>query len=294
MTIILRKFNKNNININSVILIIGEVNSGKSTLTKDILYMYKDIPCGIVICNKNNTNSINLSDHSLNKKNDLYNYIPPIFIHNCYDKHIVKDFIKRQYILSENYENNDNLYNNNYSDNNNNYNNYSDNNNNNNYNNYYYNKSFIILDDCLYNRKYYKDKYLNILIESSKLYNYLCIIETQYLTKINDNLINNIDYLFILKDSLDVNRRRIYDQFKKILGIEYTVFTKILDDYTNNYNLLVLDLKYKSTCIEDKLYWYKAHIHNNFRICNEESWNYNNNNYIIEPPKRNINRSIFY
>ena len=100
----------------------------------------------------------------------------------------------------------------------------------------------------------------------------------------------------ILKRHFDIelNRKHIYEQFKDYLTIEYSIFVKILNDYTNNYNLLVLDMKCKSICIEDKLYWYKANIHNNFIICNEESWNYNNENYIKEPSIRNMNRSIFY
>ena len=243
MTIILRHFNKNNINKNSLLVIIGSYLSGKSTLTKDILYIHKDIPSGIVICN--------------NK--EKYKYIPPIFVHNKYDKYTIKQYLKRQQILTENEDNNE---------------------------------SFIILDDCLYNN--YKDKYLTILLESSKIYNYLCIIETQYFSKINNNFINNIDYVFILKDDIELNRKHIYEQFKDYLTIEYSIFVKILNDYTNNYNLLVLDMKCKSICIEDKLYWYKANIHNNFIICNEESWNYNNENYIKEPSIRNMNRSIFY
>jgi hypothetical protein len=245
MTIILRNFNKNRINSNSLILIIGEYLSGKSILTKDILNIHKDIPCGMVISN--------------NK--DKYNYIPSIFIHNKYDKSIIKQYIKRQYLLS---------------------------------NNNYDNSSFIILDDCLYENKYYKDKYFINLIESSQKYNYLCIIQTQYFLEINNNLIKNVDYLFILRNDIEINRKRIYEQFKDYLSIEYSIFIKILNDYTHNYNLLVLDLKCNSKSIEDKLYWYKADIHNKLIMCNEDSWNYNNQNYIVEPSKKSINRSIFY
>jgi energy-coupling factor transporter ATP-binding protein EcfA2 len=245
MTIILRHFNKNRINNNNLLVIIGANSSGKTTLTKDILNIHKDIPSGIVICN--------------NK--EKYNYIPPIFIHNKYDRSIIKQYIKRQNLLTENE---------------------------------YDNRSFIILDDCLYSNSYYKDKYFLMLLESSNIYNYLCIINTQYFTKLNEKILNNIYYVFILKDDIEINRQRLYEQFKNKLNIQYSVFVKLLNDYTSNYNLLVLDIKCNSMVIEDKLYWYKADIHNKLILCNEESWNYNNSNYIIEPPKRSINRSIFY
>ncbi len=115
-----------------------------------------------------------------------------------------------------------------------------------------------------------------------------------HLPYINDTMINNINYVFILRDVQDINRRRIYEQFKKYLKIEYSVFNSLLNDYTDNYNILVLDIKSNSEYLEDRLFWYKASIHNNFRICNEESWIYNKNNYINEPPKRELNRHVFY
>ena len=253
MTIILRRFNKHNINLNSVIVIIGEVKSGKSILIKDILHTYKDIPSGIVICDNKNILDKNIY-------NNTYNYIPPIFIHNSYDKITIKNYIKRQYISTENDCDN---------------------------------RSFIVLDNCLYRHNYIKDKYFKMLLECSKLYNYLCIIEVQYLSKINDILLNNIDYIFILKESVDLNRKHIYEQFKHILGIEYSVFTKILDDYTSNYNLLVLDVKNNSKCIEDKLFWYKANIHDNFKLCDEDCWSYSEQNYVKQPEIKPL-RSIFY
>ena len=44
MTIILRKFDMNYIGYSSFILILGISNTGKSTITKDILYYYKVVP----------------------------------------------------------------------------------------------------------------------------------------------------------------------------------------------------------------------------------------------------------
>jgi hypothetical protein len=250
MTIILRRFNYNYISENDFLLIVGMVNSGKSFLIKDILYKFQDIPIGTVISENNN-------------KNDIYKCIPPIFIHDKYDKNILKNIIKKSEILKNNEEE-------------------------------YDTRSFLIFDNCFYNYRLKKDKYFEKIINYKKIYNILCLYETQEINNINEIIKNNIDYLFIMKESYDVNRRKIYEEFKKYLGIEYTVFSKLMDDYTNNYNFLVLNLKCSSQIIEDKLYWYKSNEHYNFKICSKESWDYNDKNYIIEPPKKIINRSIFY
>jgi len=246
--IILRRFNLDYISNNSLIVIVGMVNSGKSFITKDLLYNFKDIQCGTVIS-------------EIGRKQNCYDYIPPIFIHDTYDKNILKNFIKRQKkVINTDYDS----------------------------------SSFIILENLFYDNQFNKDKYFQKVISSSKLLNYLCIIESINLICINKKTIENIDYLFILKENFDINRRRIYEQFSKYLNIPYTLFSKFMDDYTDNYNFLILDLKSESPYIEDKLYWNKSNKHSNFKMCCEESWNYNNKNYIKEPSLKNINRNIFW
>jgi hypothetical protein len=245
--IILRHFNYNFILNNSLLLILGMVKSGKSILTKDILYNFNDIPIGSIISEPNN---------------QTLNYIPPIFVYDKYDKHIIKKFIKRQDILVENNE--------------------------------YDSRAFIVFSNCFLHKNIKKDKYFNQIISSNKVYNYLCIYETDFYNNIYKEFIDNIDFVFIMKEDLDINRRNIYKLFEKKLGIQYSLFNKLMDDYTSNYNLLVLDLKCESNRLEDKLFWYSSSLHDNFKICNEESWIYSKNNYIKEPPKRILNRNIFY
>lgn len=62
-------------------------------------------------------------------------------------------------------------------------------------------------------------------------------------------------------------------------------YTEDLNTYSNNYTFLILDVKSPSHNIQDKLFWYKATIHPNLRLCADEAWIYNNKNYIFENPK---------
>jgi len=246
--VILRRFNLDYISNNSLIVIIGMVNSGKSFITKDLLYYFKDIQYGTVIS-------------EVGRKQNCYNYIPPIFIHDKYDTHAIKNFIKHQKkVINSEYDS----------------------------------SSFIILENIFYDNQFNNDKYFQKVIKSSKLLNYLCIIESNNLICIDTKTIENIDYLFILKENFDINRMRIYKQFSQYLKIPYTLFCKFMDDYTENYNFLILDLKSESENIENKLFWYKADKHNNFKMCSEESWDYNDKNYIKEPPIKSIDRNIFW
>lgn len=244
MSIILRQFNLNYLPDNPLILIIGSSNSGKSTISKDILHHFNDIPNGIVISETNHIKS-------------SFNYIPPIFIHDKFSKSTIKRFIKKQMSLI---------------------------------NTEYDSRSFIIFENCLIKPKYVKD-----IIQSNKSLNYTCIIETTPI--LNQSFSydkENIDYLFLTKEDFEINRRKIYEYFKDEIGIQYTLFFKLMDDYTTNHHFLIIDLKSKSSRLEDKVFWYKAKIHQHFIMCSSESWEYNNTNYIVEPPKKDIPAFRFY
>lgn len=235
MTIILRKFNIKNINSSSVILIIGQDKSGKSCVTKDILYNHQYIKNGIIISSK--------------IEDKIIKYIPEIFIYEKYDKSIIQKFIKNQNITNTH--------------------------------------SFIIFDDCFENNKIY-NKYTHKLYSKKSHLNALCIIEIKNISNISKKIRNNIDYIFILKNDLEYNKKLLYDYLSEILSIEYKLFLKLIDNYTSNYNFCIIDMKCESKYIEDKLYWYNVSLHPKFEINSD----YNESNLIIEEDK-NIDDILF-
>ena len=174
MTIILRKFDLKYIGYSSFILILGISNTGKSTITKDILFHYNDIPIGIVM--------------SESKNKYIYNYIPPIFIHEKYNKKNIKNIINKKELFFE--ENLD-----------------------------YDNRSFLIIDQCLNEKILKKDKNLKKMCTMYKELNLLYIIELNYIEHITDYFKKNIDYIFILKEDLQINRKKIYDMFNYYLHL---------------------------------------------------------------------------
>ena len=245
MTIILRKFNMKYINYNSIVLIIGLHKTGKSYLTKDILYHHNEIPLGFVISNK------------FSNKN-VYHYIPSIYIHDEYNNEFIKKYVKKQIKSNQNTE--------------------------------YDTSNFIIFEDCLTMKDYKINKYLSKIFRAPIELNTLCIVEALELEKIYKYLImkNRIDYIFITKNMIQNSKKEIFDAIYFKIKIEFTVFCKFLDDYTDDYNCLVVYLKTESKYIEDKLFWYKANINPDFKMCCIESWQYNHNHLIIEPNNKYI------
>ena len=84
MSLSLKRFNMNRITDDSVIVMIGKRNTGKSFLTKDLLYHHQSIPAGTVISPTENANKF------------YSTIVPPIFIHDEYQPKITNEFMKRQ------------------------------------------------------------------------------------------------------------------------------------------------------------------------------------------------------
>jgi hypothetical protein len=184
-------------------------------------------------------------------KKKSYDYIPSIFVHNEYIPKNVRRFIKNQIFNVQNSDIDA--------------------------------RSFCIMDMQSY-AHVKKNKYFQRLCEHNHKLKTLFIIEMFFLESLNNKNIEiqkKVDYIFILKENVVMNRDFIYDQYEDYLGIEFSLFCKLIDDYTSDYNCLVLDVRSKSRNIQDKLYWYKANIHNqDFKMCCDESWNYNKQNGI--------------
>lgn len=247
MTIILRKFSLNYIPDSSLILIVGSPQSGKSIITKELLYK-KNHPIGLVV-----------SHQPLRKINKTYDYIPPIFIHNKYDEHIIKKYMKTQKSNKNNMQSDLDT------------------------------RSFIIFEDIFHNSELMHNKYIRRLFKTYSDMNILCIIEMEYLRECSKSIQTNTDYIFILKDNIQINRRKIFDLYKDKLQIEFTLFCKLMDDYTDNFNFLIFDVKSQSNNIQDKLFWYKASLLPSLRLCADDAWIYNNKNYIQETPQNSEN-----
>ena len=74
-------------------------------------------------------------------------------------------------------------------------------------------RSFLILDDCLYDSSWTKNKDVRALFMNGRHYKTMFIITMQYALGIPPNLRTNIDYVFILRENFISNRKKIYEQY---------------------------------------------------------------------------------
>ncbi len=239
MSLKLKKFNMNMIRDDSVVVMIGKRNTGKSFLTKDLLFYHQDLPAGTVISPTENANKF-YSD-----------IVPPIFIHDNYEPVITTEFIKRQKQLKKRIGLGEKDID---------------------------NRAFLIMDDCLYDNDWKKDKVIREIFMNGRHWGVFFLLSMQYAIGIPPNLRSNIDWVFLLRENNFQNRKKLYECYA---GMFYTfeMFCQTMDACTENFECLVIHNGSKSNKLEDQVFWYKADNHCDFRVCCQEAWEFNDQNY---------------
>ena len=250
MTLELKKFDMKRItflkdeNKGPVIVLIGRRDTGKSYLVRDLLYHHRDIPIGTVISGTEAGNGFYAS------------HIPKLFIHDEYSSGIIENILKRQKSVMKEVNKQIQMYKSSKID----------------------PRTFVILDDCLYDNTWAKDKLMRLLFMNGRHWKVLLILTMQYPLGIMPNLRTNIDYVFILREPYIANRKRIYENYAGMFPT-FESFCQVMDQCTENYECLVIDNNVKSNKLSEQIFWYKADstIRHDFKLGAKEFWEMSKN-----------------
>ena len=243
MTLELKKFDmksiqfKPNENKGPVVVLIGKRDTGKSFLVRDLLFYQQDIPIGTVIS-------------GTEEGNGFYNkMVPKLFVHNEYNTAIIENVLKRQRTVLKQIKKDMETYKRTTID----------------------PRAFVILDDCLYDATWTRDKMMRLLFMNGRHWKVMLVITMQYPLGIPPTLRTNIDYVFILRENYIANRKRIYENYAGMFPT-FESFCQVMDQCTENYECLVINNNSKSNKLHDQVFWYKADSHGDFRLGSKEFW----------------------
>tara|TARA_B110000967_G_scaffold185792_1_gene206377 strand:+ start:77 stop:889 length:813 start_codon:yes stop_codon:yes gene_type:complete len=220
-----------------VVVLIGRRDTGKSFLVRDLLYHHQDIPIGTVISGTEAGNGF-FAEH-----------VPKLFIHDEYQSAIIENILKRQKTVLKQIKKEMEAYKRTNID----------------------PRAFVILDDCLYDNKWTKDKLMRLLFMNGRHWKIMLIITMQYPLGIPPNLRTNIDYVFILREPYIANRKRIWENYAGMFPT-FESFCQVMDQCTENFECLVINNNAKSNKLQDQIFWYKAQNHGNFKLGSKEFW----------------------
>jgi hypothetical protein len=132
-------------------------------------------------------------------------------------------------------------------------------------------RSFMILDDCMYDDSWTHDKNIRYLFLNGRHLKVFFLITMQYPLGIQPALRTNVDFVFILREPYSTNRKRIFENYASAFP-SFEFFCQIMDQCTQNFECLVIDNTSLSAKLDDCVYWYKAEMHPDFRIGAPEVW----------------------
>jgi hypothetical protein len=134
------------------------------------------------------------------------------------------------------------------------------------------NTVFIILDDCMYDKKFLREKIMRQIFYNGRHWNIFFMLTMQYCMDLTPDLRSNIDYIFVFRDNILQNREKIWKNFFGIFPT-FDMFNQVMNACTENYECVVLDNTVKSNKVEDVVFWYKAKLRDNFRVGHPSFWN---------------------
>ena len=115
---------------------------------------------------------------------------------------------------------------------------------------------FIYLDDCLYDKGVMKRPEVRQIFLNGRHFKLFVAVTAQFSGDIPPVIRSNIDYLFICRDPIIQNRRRIWENFFGLM--DFGQFQQLMTKSTENFECLVLDNTSRSNDPSDAIYWYKA------------------------------------
>jgi hypothetical protein len=243
MTLELKKFDMRQITFKAneakgpVVVLIGRRDTGKSYLVRDLLFYHQDIPIGTVIS-------------GTEAGNGFYGVlVPKLFIHEEYNTAIIENILKRQKTVLKQVKKELLQYKRSNID----------------------PRAFVIMDDCLYDNTWSKDKLMRLLFMNGRHWKIMLIITMQYPLGIPPNLRTNIDYVFILREPYLTNRKRIWENYAGMFPT-FESFCQVMDQCTENFECLVINNNSKTNKLTDQIFWYKAEPHNDFKLGAKEFW----------------------
>ena len=152
--------------------------------------------------------------------------MPSSFIYNDYDEEKIKDFVKRQKIARQHLPNP---------------------------------WAVMILDDCTDDPRVFNKPLQNALYKKGRHWKMMYILSLQYAMDVKPQIRTNIDGVFILRESIESNREKLYRNYASIIPT-YGLFCELLDKLTEDFHCLYIHNSTTTNNWTDCVFYWKAPI----------------------------------
>ena len=247
----IKKFNIHEMVDHCTIAMIAKRATGKSFLTREIMFQKRNIAAAIAISRTEKLNSF------------YSEFIPDSYIYSEYDSDILTRIYDRQSKINE--DNKDRIKKNKRTKN---------------------DSIMLIMDDCMSSKgTWLKDPNILELFFNGRHHHLSFILTMQYSVGIPPEMRSNFDYIFLLAEDTISNRKRLYEHYAGMFPT-FDIFQQVFSDITENYGIMVINNRVHSKNITDKVFWYRAKEVPTFKIGCNKYHKFHNSDYDDEWNKR--------
>ena len=245
----IKKFNIEEMVDHCTIAMIAKRASGKSFLTREIMFLKRKISAAVAISRTE-------------KLNHFYSdFIPDIYIFQEYSSNILTSIYERQSRMNNDNKNREKDGKQSKDD-----------------------SLMLIMDDCMSSKgTWLKDPNILELFFNGRHHHLSFILTMQFSLGIPPELRSNFDYIFLLAEDTYSNQKRLYDHYAGMFPT-FDIFRQVFADITENYGVMVINNRVHSKNITDKVFWYKAKTVPKFKVggkkfkrfhkeCYDDEWN---------------------
>jgi len=204
------------------IVMVAKRGSGKSYITRDIIYHLRHIPGGVVIA-------------PTDRMNSFYKYFfPDLYIHYDIKDSILKKVLLRQMLMIEKAKEKEQQ------------------------GKHIDPSAILVMDDCLARKKAWaKDENILEILMNGRHYKLTYILTMQTPLGITPDLRLNFDYVFLLKEDSAINKKKLWDNYASMFPT-LQAFEKVFTECTKDYCSMVIDNRKPADNIQEKVFWFKA------------------------------------
>lgn len=238
----IRRFNPNQIATGSIILVLGERGTGKTTFIKNcLLHSFRGYPMGIVMVGTCDT------------EEEYARHCPPTLIYNDFRPEVIDNMIqqqdkRRKKVAGQMTKQSPPM--------------------------------FLIIDDLTYKfRQVNKDPGILKLFFNGRHYNVTVVISAHYCMQISKELRGQFDYVVTTYQKNPMYRKQIRECFD--VGFpNNSAFHEVMRVCTKNYGVMILDKRARANYgLEDSVFQYRAIPNLPFRIGHRSLWEMHSRRY---------------
>lgn len=216
------EFKLNSIVEHAAIVIIAKRGSGKSWVTRDLLYAKRSIPGGVVISPTDRMNG------------DYKKFFPDIYIHYNITENILNKILLRQTEMMEKAKTKKKQ------------------------GKTIDARGILVMDDCLAQKKTWsKIQAITEILMNGRHYLLCYILTMQSPIGLPPDLRLNFDYVFLLKENSAISRKKLWMNYASMFET-LPIFEKTFSKVTENFCSMVIDNRKQSDKLSEQVYWYKA------------------------------------